>query len=392
MVCRFEDRIKELIQKRILIILALVSTVIAIIIRSVLINEVSGDMEIFLIPWYNTIKENGGLLSLKYNVGNYNILYQEIIALLTYLPVNPVYLYKFVSFCGDFLLAVGVSGLVYYADNSPVKRVLSYALTLNLPMVFLNSAMWGQCDSLYVSLCVFTLLYCFKRKYVAAMLLYGLSFALKLQSIFMLPFLLLIWIRTKKFSLCYFIIIPIVMIVTSALAVLQGRNIFDVFSIYSVQTTLNTEISMGYPSFWNIFAANNSGDYFEILKPLAIWFTVIVLSVICGVSILSKKKWNLSFEIEMCFLLTYSVVLFLPTMHERYDYLYVILSIIASIIDIKMILVAIGLEYINLNTYGIYLFHSNANWNNLMIINYLCYVLCVGLIIYSYKKIKRTES
>lgn len=79
MVCRFEEKIKELIQKRILIILALVSTVIAIIIRSVLINEVSGDMEVFLIPWYNTIKENGGLLSLKYNVGNYNILYQEII-------------------------------------------------------------------------------------------------------------------------------------------------------------------------------------------------------------------------------------------------------------------------------------------------------------------------
>lgn len=38
---------------------------------------ISADMRDFLIPWYDSIKAQGGLRSLKEQVGDYNLLYQN---------------------------------------------------------------------------------------------------------------------------------------------------------------------------------------------------------------------------------------------------------------------------------------------------------------------------
>ena len=61
-------------------------------IRFVGFDYISGDMKFCLIRWFDRIKQGGGLASLKDQVGNYNILYQTLIALMTYLKVNCVYL------------------------------------------------------------------------------------------------------------------------------------------------------------------------------------------------------------------------------------------------------------------------------------------------------------
>ena len=44
-------------------------------------DYVSGDMSAFLIPWFNQIRDGGGIVSLKSQIGNYNIRAREMIPL-----------------------------------------------------------------------------------------------------------------------------------------------------------------------------------------------------------------------------------------------------------------------------------------------------------------------
>lgn len=74
---------------------------------------------------------------------------------MTYVEMNPVYLYKLLSVIFDFLLA---NSFAYFVVNSGTMTdfrgkdkffCLSYAFSLFLPTVIMNSAFWGQCDSIY---------------------------------------------------------------------------------------------------------------------------------------------------------------------------------------------------------------------------------------------------
>ena len=64
----------------------------------------SGDMLEYLIPWFDKIKQNGQIHGLNKQVGDYNILYQTIISLTTYLGDKSIYYYKIISIVFDFLL------------------------------------------------------------------------------------------------------------------------------------------------------------------------------------------------------------------------------------------------------------------------------------------------
>lgn len=82
-----------------------VVSVIAIVLRYAGRDFLSDDMCIFLMPWYDTVKAMGGIKGLGTQVGDYNVLYQTLIAFMTGLPGQSMYLFKIFSVIFDFLLA-----------------------------------------------------------------------------------------------------------------------------------------------------------------------------------------------------------------------------------------------------------------------------------------------
>lgn len=198
----FERKIVRWIVRHRAAVLIAVATCLGALIRFSLRDVISKDMRMYLLPWFSQIRDNGGLRGLDVQVGNYNVAYQFIIALLTYLPLRPELLYKLVSVAFDFVLALGAGKLLYDVYGGKERFALAYSVTLLLPTVFLNSAAWGQCDSIYASLCVFCLdlLYLnFKepklRRAVLAFVALGFAFAMKLQTVFILPFVVYLFFQ-----------------------------------------------------------------------------------------------------------------------------------------------------------------------------------------------------
>ena len=73
---------------------------------------VSEDMTYCLMPWFEKIKAAGGLPALSSQVGDYGILYQTLISLMTYLPIQSVVQYKLLSSLFDIPLAL-VAAAIY---------------------------------------------------------------------------------------------------------------------------------------------------------------------------------------------------------------------------------------------------------------------------------------
>ena len=157
----------------------------------------SGDYLQFLHPWYETLRENGGLLAIGMDIGDYMPPYFYILALLTYLPVRDLYAIKIVSSLVDLLLAVFAANLASDGKRFSRRWMAVYCVVLFLPSVFLNSAVWGQCDAIYVSALLAFLYYVHRGRSNAAVLAYSISFMFKLKAVFLAPLLLLLLLKRR---------------------------------------------------------------------------------------------------------------------------------------------------------------------------------------------------
>ena len=217
---KVERKIMLWIENHLSSILFVACTLGGIIIRFSLKDIVSGDFVSFLQPWYEEIAVNG----ISAQVGDYNLLYQVIICVMTKFYVTPLYAYKMLSCFFDLVLAVTTCVIVGMNCKrfKKEKAVLTYCLVWLSPIVALNSAGWAQCDAIYGAFCFLSILTLGQRKYNASLCLLGIAFAFKLQAVFMLPLFFFVYFVRKEFSILRFALIPLSMVGISFPAVLCG--------------------------------------------------------------------------------------------------------------------------------------------------------------------------
>ena len=369
---KIEQKILDWVDKYLAVFVVAIITMAGMAVRLPLQEYTSMDAYGFLLPWYNHILANG----ISQQVGDYNFLYQLAIWLMTKLPVEPLIAYKTLSIFFDYLMAVGTGLLVLglTKEHRVWKAVLGYGAALLLPTVVLNSAAWAQCDSIYTAFAIWALLAFVKEKYPVAMVLLGLSFAFKLQAIFILPVFLFVYYQRRKFTVLQFALIPGTMLVAGLPLVFVGRNLLDMFTIYSSQTNTYPYMSMNYPSAWLLLTHERYQSEFEYLETFAIVLTVAALALMMLVWLKKKVQAEGENVLIMAFLLAYTCVLFLPSMHERYAYPVEILAIVLAILIPKTIPLCAALQGISLCTYGFYLFNNQAfELPKLAILNILVY-------------------
>jgi len=360
-----KDKFWKFIDKNLFVIFFIIMTIFSIVIRTYFMDFESGDYTLFLEGWFNELKENGGLLALKNDVGNYNAPYITIMALLTYLPISPLHSIKIVSIIFDYILAFSSMVLVYklLKDNKKkdIYALLTYAVTIMLPTVVINSSAWAQCDSIYVAFAIISLIYLIDEKYVKSFIFLGISFAFKLQFIFLLPVYILFYITKRKFPIYYFLILPVTNFILCIPAILFGKSISSCMSVYSNQIdTYKEYISLNFPGVYNLFLDGNNLIYFEadFLSKAGVIFTVAIFAIIALIFLYKKVELEKQDIISISLWSVMIATFFLPHMHDRYMFAADILSIIYFIYNRKKWYIPVGVNFVSLYTYFAFLWGS----------------------------------
>ena len=344
-----------------------------ILIRLYFRDFISRDMRLFLLPWYSEIKSLDLKQALSTQIGNYNMLYQQLICLLTRLPGAAIYKYKVLSIIFDYLLALGVYAFVYRLSD--YRRALAaYAAVLMLPTAFLNSAVWGQCDSMYTAFIIWALFFLYDGRTALSFAFLGIALSCKLQTVFIFPFigfycLMCAERKSVRIRPRHIALLIVFFIVPALPSLIAGRSVTELFTVYFNQTETYKNMYLNYPSIWSIirlqFGADKSwciGITFILLITLMLWFR-------------SKNADAADRHFLWCaFILSYTCVLFLPAMHERYSFLYEILALVLVFGTGRYLPVLIVIELITLKTYLYYLYQTPLSMEFLAVVNLLVYL------------------
>ncbi len=297
-------------------------TVLAFAVRMKLLPFKSDDYYEFLRNWFSDLQDGGGLLAIGKNVGDYMPPYFYLLSLMTYLPLPDVVSIKLLSFVGDVAMACYAMRIVR-VKYPEFWGEIAYTVVLFLPSVVLNSAAWGQCDSIYTAALLACVCYVMEERDCAAVTAFSIAFVFKLQAVFLAPFLLLMLLRRKIRWRCL-LLFPVVYLVAILPAALMGRSFTDLLTVYFRQANQYSLVSMYLPNLAVWYPQHTPMLAGHIIALLAVLFTL------AAVLYFRRLDFDLTdgMAVSLALLSVLLVPYILPYMHERYYYPADILSVI----------------------------------------------------------------
>ncbi len=282
--------------------------------RFALFPFVSGDMQGDMIPWSGIIEREGAWKALGQDFSNYPSLYLYLLTLATWLPLPRLWAIKLVYVVFDYILALYVGGIAGKVVG-PRAFWPAALVTLFLPTVLMNSALWGQCDAMYASGLVACVYYLLGKRSVAAMVAFGLAFSLKPQAVFLAPLILaLVWQRRFSPLLLY---VPAAVYGLLALpAWLAGRSFADLMLLYAHQKILPfPALTLGATNLYQWLPGVPFEPFFTAGLVLAATSAGAFIVVLCR-----RHPGGLSSPVVLRAALLSLVLMpfVLPAMHERY--------------------------------------------------------------------------
>lgn len=326
--------------------------------RGAMLEHETLDYQTFLHAWVEDFCRAGGFVGLRMDVWdfsvacNYNVPYLYFLAAFTYLPVRDLYLIKLLSCLFDLLLAWGVLRLVSRFRKGDFARLLSFFLTLLLPTVLLNGAFWGQCDSIYGALAVWSLVFALEDRPVRSVLAAALSFAFKLQAVFLLPVYLIFFFarKVKWWQLLFF---PLGYLVAIAPAVALGRPWKETLLLYFSQAgSVGGGLNYNSSSVYALLPGDGDATQLARWGILAAFGFLLLLYILCFVR---RKRLDDRALLGCAVLICVAVPFLLPHMHDRYFFLADVLSLALAVVSPRLFPVPAAVSFASLLGYHAYL-------------------------------------
>ena len=343
-----------LLDSRIRIAAAVVLLLAAFLFRVYVLDYQTFDYRDFLSRWVDYFRTSGGFSALAGSVGNYNIPYLYFLAAFSYSTIPDLYLIKLLSIFFDIILAYSSEQLLGLLGKSKTRRLVLFFAVLFWPTVFLNGSLWGQCDSIYVSLALLSIYLVLDGRPSLGMTAIALSFGFKLQAVFLMPIFAVFlfqgkirWKHLFVFPLCYLaLVLP---------AVLIGRPFLETITLYFNQAgSIGSGLNYNSPSLFALWDHRAVADSVAMSKA-GIVAAFSFMSVLLLHSFLRRKDLNLRCLLLLSCLFALGIPFLLPHMHDRYFYAADILTLILAFELPKTIPCAILTEFASLLGYHAYL-------------------------------------
>jgi Gpi18-like mannosyltransferase len=341
------------------VFLVMAGVLLAGLIRYILRTYQSADFIKFNNVWYELIATNGfHSVGLTYANDKFNYtptyLYFLYIVTLLFPKLSNVTAVKLVPAITDFASAWFVFKIVQLKfKQGPIPYFAAFVF-LFAPTILLNSAVWGQADSLYTVFLLATVYFALKKKGWWACLAFGLAFAIKFQAVFLAPFLLVLFVK-KEISWKQLLVIPAIYFLLMVPAWIAGRPIKDLMTVYFTQAAQYPSFEIGFPNI-----------YYQLPDEIFPLFYPAVLILAAGMAFLyvagvHKSKVKLTQPILIQLALTSVVFMpyFLPKMHDRYLYPGDALSIVYGFFFPEYFYIPVAINLISFFLYESSLFQVN---------------------------------
>ena len=325
-------RIKNIELKVIDIAFVLCLFVFAFMIRWKLMPIESADYFGFLEPWMEEIRKNGGFASLSLEISNYTSPYMYIMTLLSYISTNDLYALKLVSVFFDYMASVAVFLILWEMTENVQKAVFGMAVLLLSPTVILDSAYWCQCDIIYTCFLLFSLYFFFRDDSNKSMIFFAISFAFKLQSLFLLPFFIIMWLKKKTIKLRHLLWVPMIYVISIIPAWIAGRSFGDLLGIYFDQADNYPWGTLEYPNIYALL-----GEVIPDMRHAAevsgagMYATIMLLGCIAYYIYQKNVMLTQELAVTLALFMVAVTVYGLPHMHDRYGFLIDLLAIIYGV-------------------------------------------------------------
>lgn len=324
----------------------------AFVIRGLCMSHVTLDYEDFLSQWVDYYRQNGGFAALGDKIGNYNLPYLYFLAFFSYIGVNDLYLIKALSIVFDVILAWGAMQLIGVYTASSAKRLTAFFLVLYWPTVILNGAYWGQCDIIYTAFAVISIYLALRSRGAAAMICIAVSFAFKLQAVFIMPIFVVLLIA-KRVKLWHFVLFPVTYVVLMLPAVMAGYPLLDTITLYfdqmgTVGSALNYNSSSIYALFGNV--SNES-----LASALGILAAFTLMGGVFLWAFMRRRYLNDWALLGCAVILAVGIPYLLPHMHERYFFVADILTLLLAVAAPEFMVLPVLCEFASLLGYHAYL-------------------------------------
>lgn len=328
----------------------------AMLARALCLDYASLDYQDFLHQWYLYFRNNGGFGAIAGSVGDYNAPYLYFMAAISYLGVPDLYLIKLFSILFDLVLAWGclrlTRSLMGERAGNPAP-LAAFGAALLLPTVVLNGAYWGQCDAVYAALCVHAAALVMEGKNKSSVALMGLAFAVKLQSIFVLPLWGVLWLA-KKVRFWELWVFPAAYFAAVLPAALLGKPLGDILGVYFQQMGEYPRLVLNAPSVYQFIPYGVEVDQapasrLGILAAGALVLCLLALGLWLGGRL--GRGTAMAVAVVLCI----GVPFFLPHMHERYFFLADVFTLCWACANVRRVPAALLAEGASLASYCVYL-------------------------------------
>ena len=326
--------------------------VLGLLIRKELIWYVSRDWTEYFELWLGELGKKG-VSALAESFYDYAPAYMYLLLIAAQFGTKSIIAMKLISVFFDLVLAAAAGMVVYEIRRKESYAMIAFSVVWMAPTVISNSSMWGQCDAVYCSFLLLTVLFLIKDRSGLAMIFYGIAFAFKLQALFWFPVVLLLWL-CKKIKNVDFIWVPAIYFLSILPAWIAGRPLGRLLGIYFAKTDIDVNLlSMKYPNIYYIIGELNLAEWYRCAGIMYAAGIILLFMVV-----LIYKLMNTRLTPELLLFICYSqgalALYFLPQMHERYGYFIEVVAIIIGILHLKLFWVPVGHILITFITYSYY--------------------------------------
>ena len=337
----------------------------AMMVRFALLDYMSADFIGFLDGWIGELRRAPGLSGWAKPIGDYNMPYLYLLTIIAKFPSVPLYMIKIMSIVFDVTLAYYLTKIASLKTRSINAQIAVFILTLFVPTFIINSAYWAQCDGIYSTFIAAFVYYALTGKSKLSVVCAAIAFSFKLQTVFILP-LLIIFVIIKKVRLRDLFIFPATFVALLLPAIFAGKPIADTVSIYIKQTEAYRRLSLKAPNIYQFFYEFTVAEDKTVTETCLVEFepfnTAGIMLAGAAVLVLLYFLWsnrdhlNNEILIVSAFIFTIGIPYLLPRMHERYFYPAEVFALAVFFFDRKRWFVPFATTFVSFCAYSSFVF------------------------------------